>query len=1175
MNSLLLPEIWARTGSLLGQMVGAIQEAPAVQAGGSSARFDSANASASGLSETGLSGIGLSGAEWLVGPLVLAVGVSLGTLLLEPYLRNRHGWRWGMRRGAGWAREQLVSLVSQRMSNAVLVLNQQCRIEWANASFLHLTGFTEEEVVGRGMAEVLLEAERDRSMFQEFQAALQRGEHFWGVLSLSDRAGEPYWLEVDLQPLMDARGRSKGMMVIAVDVTEHKRTEQALLNSQLLLGRTLDSLTCQLVILDESGTIVGVNAKFREYQHRSKLGVLDLAIGSNYLDAMLQAARENAELLRAAEGIRSVMLRREEQFELEFRCRMVDAGTWFRMKVTRFGEEGPLRVVVAHEDITARKQAEERLKAEEARFRSVYEGASDAIMLLSEHGFFDCNRRTLEMFQFATKEEFLKHHPSDLSPAEQPNGQDSWTLANVHIQKAFQSGDNLFEWIHRKRDGSIFPAEVWLTAFEYEGTRVLQATVRDITERKIAEEKLRQMNEQLRIDLLARTRAENSLRETAAYLDVYRMIVDHHAIVAETDTRGTIVSVNDAFCRITGYKREELIGQNHRILNSGTHPKKMWQDMYRTVARGGFWHGEICNRAKDGRLYWVDTTIAPLHDEKGRIRGYFAIRTDITALKAAQVQAEAASRAKSEFLANMSHEIRTPMTAIMGYADLLAEDVERGVTHGDRLATIETIKRNGEHLLSIINDILDISKIEADKMTVETIEMSPEQIVQDVLSLMRVKAEAKGIRFEAEFSTAIPCTIYSDPTRLRQILVNLVGNAIKFTEVGEVRLRVSAVEEEGSRLKFEVIDTGIGLHRTQLSKLFNSFEQADASTTRRFGGSGLGLRISKRLAEMLGGDITVSSEFGRGSTFTVTIALKPMEGATFITPDVSAVASEPKHAVAGQKESSLAGMRILLAEDGPDNQRLISFHLRKAGAEVQVAENGRLAVEALTSDGTLDGALRDPLPFDLIITDIQMPEMDGYRATRLLRSKGCQLPILALTAHAMSGDSEKCLAAGCTSHLTKPIDKQQLIQSCAAWGRGGGDVSRPVVSELFLPVELDVVTPQPLLSEFADEPDMAPLLEAFVESVSTTINASQTLLSEGDLAGLKVHMHQLKGAAGGYGYPSLSQAAREVEDVLRDGGELASIAGAVDELVLLCRRVVQGHSRVPYQQPQKPTPTEA
>ncbi len=550
------------------------------------------------------------------------------------------------------------------------------------------------------------------------------------------------------------------------------------------------------------------------------------------------------------------------------------------------------------------------------------------------------------------------------------------------------------------------------------------------------------LNTKLTNDLKARTIAEENLRTATAYLDVYRKIVDQHAIVAETDSAGTIIHVNEAFCRFSGYTREELIGKNHRILNSGVHPLSTWTQMYKSVADLGYMHGEICNRKKNGDLYWIDTTIASLFGNNGKLRGYFAISTDITSLKEAQVQAESANRSKSEFLANMSHEIRTPMTAILGYADILAEQLDDGKNSKTAIECIETIRRNGEHLLSIINDILDISKIEANKMTAEKISVAPIQLVQEVVDLMQVKSKAKGLTLKTKFDASVPQVIQTDPTRLRQILVNLVGNAIKFTEIGGVTISVRKDIHQPDQIYFDVIDTGIGLRDNQFANLFRSFEQADTSMTRKFGGTGLGLRISKRLAEILGGTITANTSQSGGCIFTASVAVgcSVYDDSGAVLPSFSPTQRlDTNHEAqnlptASLNANALSGYRILLVEDGPDNQRLISFHLRKAGATVEILENGKLAVERFTHDGSVDGELTRVRDFDVILMDMQMPVMDGYEATRILRQKGCRIPILAVTAHAMDLEQAKCIDAGCDSRLTKPIDKNSLIDNCARWG---------------------------------------------------------------------------------------------------------------------------------------------
>ena len=394
-------------------------------------------------------------------------------------------------------------------------------------------------------------------------------------------------------------------------------------------------------------------------------------------------------------------------------------------------------------------------------------------------------------------------------------------------------------------------------------------------------------------------------------------------------------------------------------------------------------------------------------------------------------EAETANRAKSAFLANMSHEIRTPLTAILGCAELLERDEACDSEYMSKEFAISTIRRNSDQLLEIINNILDLSKIESGTFQCERIPTNPQEIVAEVHSCLQPLAVEKGLQFRHELLSPVPKSFLCDPFRLQHILTNLVGNAIKFTECGSVTIRMS-LDRDQRALMFEVVDTGIGLTADQCEKLseFQAFNQADESMSRKFGGTGLGLHLSKANAQLLGGDLFFFSEYSRGSTFSFKVDVGDLEQLELVEPGGETSApekpSEGRPEETSRSEKKLDGIRLLLAEDGPDNQRLISFILRKAGAEVSVADNGRIAVE--TVENSTDG-------FDLILTDMQMPELDGYQAVEILREKGYTLPIIAITAHAMAGDRERCLAAGCDDYTTKPVNRTSLIDLVARHGR--------------------------------------------------------------------------------------------------------------------------------------------
>ncbi len=547
-----------------------------------------------------------------------------------------------------------------------------------------------------------------------------------------------------------------------------------------------------------------------------------------------------------------------------------------------------------------------------------------------------------------------------------------------------------------------------------------------------------QRTAQLEKELSERKQVEARLRTSE---ERYRLLAERSSdVIWTSDLDFHFGYVSPSIERLCGFTAEEAAERSLQETTTPQSTEVALEALSQTVKRS---HEdpsvldqpvavELELRRKDGSTVWTEVNTSFLRATDGRPVGLVGVTRDITRQKEAEADlsrakeaAEAANRAKSEFLANMSHEIRSPMTAILGFTDILLENAE----NKEAIKAAETIGRNGEHLLEIINGILDLSRIEAGKMQLERIPVSPAELLADVVSLMRVRADGKGLQLTTEYGGPIPEFVQSDPTRLRQILVNLIGNAVKFTEVGGVHVvvRLLYANTDHPKLLFRVVDTGIGMSPEQAARIFQPFAQADGSMTRRFGGSGLGLTISKRLAEMLGGDIHVHSEPGKGSSFSFTIATAPLGGVRLVDgPTDPNRADRPAQDPAPDAVVRL-DCRVLLAEDGPDNQRLISFILRKAGAHVAVAENGQIAVD------TASAAQTQQEPFDVILMDMQMPVMDGYQATTTLRQHEYGGPIIALTAHAMKDDRQRCLDAGCNDYMTKPIDRDRLLHLVATY----------------------------------------------------------------------------------------------------------------------------------------------
>lgn len=500
--------------------------------------------------------------------------------------------------------------------------------------------------------------------------------------------------------------------------------------------------------------------------------------------------------------------------------------------------------------------------------------------------------------------------------------------------------------------------------------------------------------------------------------------VEHSPVsIVITDRQGKIEYVNQKFCQLTGYSSDEVIGQNSSILKSGEHSQEYYKKMWETIQAGEDWRGEFHNRKKDGNLFWELALISPIRDNSGIITHFVAIKENIGAQKQLQEElskaaehdklarerAEQASRTKSDFLASMSHEIRTPLNAILGMTDLLVE-TEINSEQAEYLAVVRSA---GETLQGLIDNILDLSKIEAGMLLFDEVLFNLPESIQQLMGMMSVRAFQKNISLTTSLTAGVPDWLVGDSFRLGQILLNLIGNAIKFTEKGTVSLKVETVSASDTKIivRFSVTDTGIGIPADKVQTVFDVFSQADSSTTRKYGGSGLGLSISRRLIEMMGGTIGVESTPGAGSCFSFTCCF----GAPSETP-----IAKPENTV--KKNRTIRPLSILLVDDNQDNRTVLKAYFRKTEHTIEIAVNGEEAVTTIKQGD-----------FDLVLMDMEMPVMDGYTAVCLIReweqeNGRSPLPIIALTANALKEDHKKSLDAGCTDHLTKPIHKERLLE---------------------------------------------------------------------------------------------------------------------------------------------------
>jgi two-component system sensor histidine kinase/response regulator len=1192
------------------------------------------------------------------------------------------------------ARDSRLSAVMGSIRDGVATIDPHGRVTLLNLAGSCMTGVSEPDAVGKAFTDVVrMRIDEDaRRLAEEVRQVLSgrrdAGVPLRGMLLSWDETGIA--VDVSVAPIWGSGGSVTGAVVVMHDITWQSRSEEALTSRELDYRNLFENSSTGIIQSTPEGRLISANpamAQLLGYESVEQLlEAGDLDLRTIYTDP---ASREDALARVRRDGFVS-------QFEAEYR-RLDGSTGWLSSNIRGVKDSaGNLRTIDSTvKDITDRKIAETDLHRREAYLRAILDTAPYTMWLKDMEGrYIDLNKRLAQIHGTDDIGAIRGKTDFDIYPPEE-----AARIRNEDLD-VMRGGTLLLETEGLDESGVRQYTEKYKTVLvDAAGTTIgTVGYARDITEAKTREAKLQRLS---------------------------GAVEQSQSSIVITDTSGAIEYVNPRFTDLTGYTSDEVIGKNPRVWNSGKTSKELYTQIWETITSGGGWSGELLNKKKNGDLFWESAIISPIRDEAGIITHFVGITEDITKqkeelaawasdllraksraeqqalrlgvqafeLRQAREEALKSSKLKSEFVANMSHEIRTPMNGVLGMTGLLLDTP----LNEEQREYAGIIRSSGEALLSIVNDILDFSKIEAGKLDLEQIDFNLKATLEESIDLVSARAREKGLELCCDIADDVPLDLRGDPGRVRQILSNLLANAVKFTERGEVETGVTCDKRDGgtATLRFVVRDTGIGISEEERTRLFKSFSQADGSTTRKHGGTGLGLVIAKQLTEMMGGEIGVTSKKGTGSEFWFTVSLatcpsspaaagrKDLRGVRVLIVDdngtsrkillhqLSRLGMRAQEVTCGEEalallrhealsadpfriallDMQMPGMngldlareiiadgnlntvrlmvltssgpesvraaratgvhtclmkpvradmlrrsleqvvsapgeapfphpgvplqspdvidaavtantrlirRVLVAEDNPVNQLVAKKMLERIGCRVDVAVDGKEAVEAVSR-----------VPYDVVFMDCQMPEMDGYEATRHIRklegSAGNTL-VIAMTANALVGDREKCIASGMDDYLSKPVTQVALGKVLDKWealkfAAGGipGDVPAPVESGQVRPIDPDKIAELRELALGAEPGWLESLIHRFLEDAADRLEKLRVAYRNNDAKTVDEVAHALKGSSATMGASDMKQIAGRLQSLGRSGllGGAETLIGELERALDTARGLLE------------------